>query len=105
MRAWGKIGSIVECEEPLPLHTPDAFSRALSFHWEFMFTKGMHGIELESQGRILAQLAQLAVEGKLESVVTKREVLSVESLSKMHEHLESGKAIGKVVFDVPDKLQ
>lgn len=45
MRYLGQIGSIVETdnEEPVPVHSMDAFTRSLSFHWEFMAGKPMHG--------------------------------------------------------------
>jgi NADPH2:quinone reductase len=104
MRTWGKIASIVECDDPLPLHVPVAFARSLSFHWEFMFAKGVAGYDLESQGRALEKIGQLAADGTLESMVTEREVLSVESLRRMHTLQESGKAIGKVTFEVPETL-
>jgi NADPH2:quinone reductase len=42
-KAWGKIGSIVECEEQLELPSMAAFTKALSFHWEFMFVNAMSG--------------------------------------------------------------
>lgn len=95
---WGKIGSIVECEEPLEFQSMAAFSKALSFHWEFMLAKGSAGIMLDSQGRILKQVAKLIDAKILTSIVTETMTLSVRNLITAHEKLESGKAIGKIVL-------
>ncbi|KZT27715.1 GroES-like protein [Neolentinus lepideus HHB14362 ss-1] len=104
MRPFGHVGAIVEADDPLPFHNNGAMSKSLSFHWEFMFARPMHGYDLETQGRILNEVAKLAEEGKLTSFTTVKEVLSVQSLRKAHETVESGKAIGKIVFDVKDTI-
>lgn len=101
---WGKVGSIVECEAPLAFQSMDAFGKSLSFHWEFMLAKGSAGVMLESQGRILRQVAKLVDAGVLKSTVTRTAALSVRNLIEAHETLESGKAIGKIVFTVGDSL-
>ncbi|KAF2766386.1 NAD(P)-binding protein [Teratosphaeria nubilosa] len=103
---WGKIGSIVEVSEPLPaLHTPDAFMKSLSFTWELMLCKGVYNYDLESQGAILKQVAELYDAGRLTSLVSEKETLSVANLVKAHEKLESGMAIGKIAFEVGDDIQ
>lgn len=101
---WGKIGSIVECDEPLAFQNMNAFSKSLSFHWEFMLAKGSAGVMLESQGRILKQVAKLIDQGVLKPTVTQTFQLSAKNLIKAHEVLESGKAIGKIVLTVNDTL-
>lgn len=101
-----KIGSIVEISEPLKgFEKPDAFMKALSFHWELMLSKGVHGYDLESQGDILRRAAALFDSGDLVSIETERFPLSVESLRKAHEKLESGKMIGKTGLEVGDDIQ
>lgn len=106
LRPWGHIGSIVETDDPLPFHqSTGAFGKALSFHWELMFTRPLHGYDLETQGRILNEVAKLAEEGKLTNITTVKEVLSVQSLRKAHETVENGKAIGKIVFEVKDTIE
>jgi NADPH2:quinone reductase len=104
MRAWGKIGSILPAEQPLAFG-PAAFGKALSLHYELMFTRGLSGHDLATQGRILNDASKLIDEGVLQSIVTKREVLSVASLRAAHREIESGKAIGKITFSVPDKWE
>ncbi|EJD45397.1 GroES-like protein [Auricularia subglabra TFB-10046 SS5] len=113
MRAFGHIGSIVETTSSLddaesaqvvPIHDMGAFSRALSFHWEFMFAKAIHGYDIESQGKALATIVQLAAEGSLAPLVTVHRELSVANLTEMHALQASGKAYGKIAFTVPDTL-
>jgi len=102
----GRIGSIVETTEKLDgLHAMDAFMKQLSFHWEVMLSKGALQYDLESQGDILARAAKLYDEGVLTTLLTASEVLSVKSLITAHEKLESGKAIGKLGFVVPDHIE
>lgn len=102
---WGKVGSIVETDQPLAFHSMAAFSKALSFHWEFMLAKASANVMLESQGRILKQIAKLIDQKILISTVTQALELSVPNLIKAHEMLESGKTIGKIVLTVGDSLE
>lgn len=103
---WGKIGSIVECEEPLQFQSMSAFTKALSFHWEFMFARGADpdGKLQQLQGVILKKLSQLADESKIQSTVTEKLPLTVANLRKAHEILESGKAIGKIAFTLENGI-
>lgn len=102
---WGKVGSIVETTDPLAFQGMDAFSKSLSFHWEFMFCRSVSGVAMEAQGRILKQCAKLIDSGTIKSLVSKTFPLSVENLITAHEMLESGKTIGKIVLDVGDDIQ
>ncbi|KAI5366360.1 Putative GroES-like superfamily, alcohol dehydrogenase, alcohol dehydrogenase, zinc-binding type 1 [Septoria linicola] len=104
--AKARIGSIVEVQEPLKgLETPDAFMKALSFHWELMFSKAVHKHDEESQGEILRRAATLFDRGDLISIETERHVLSVRSLIEAHEKLESGKSIGKIGLEIGDDIE
>ncbi|EIN14336.1 GroES-like protein [Punctularia strigosozonata HHB-11173 SS5] len=76
MRPRGRIGSIVECDKPLGFESVEAFSRALSFHWEFMFCKAVSGFDVESQGSMLAQLKEAIERGLIHSIVGERKTLS-----------------------------
>jgi len=106
MRAWGRIGAIVGATEPLQFNSRVAFTKALSFHWEYMFAKSAEeDCDLETQGIILNHLAAAAEKGTVTSLTTVKEVLSLQSLKKGHENLESGKAIGKVVFEVGETIE
>lgn len=104
MRTWGKIGSILPALKPLEFGRPP-FVKAISLHYEMMFARGISGYDLETQGRILTQVARLIDDGTLESIVTRREVFGTETLRAAHRHIESGKAIGKITFTIPEELQ
>lgn len=105
MSPFGKIASIVETDSPIPFHAPEAFSKSLSFSWTFMMTRPTTGYNMESQGRVLKQLAKLIDSGKVGGLVTDSKPLSVKNLREAHEKLESGKMIGKMVFTVGDGIE
>jgi zinc-binding alcohol dehydrogenase family protein len=103
-RAYGQFGSIVESDAPVPIHDSAAMIHAHSFHWEFMFSKSMFGYNLESQGRILDQIAKLRADNKIVSHVKTRRVLSAKTLEECHELQSSKTSLGKTVLTVPDEL-
>ncbi|KAG2179188.1 hypothetical protein INT43_002038, partial [Umbelopsis isabellina] len=95
----GQITSIVEVDSNMPLQ--GGMLKAISFHWEFMFSKPMHNVDLLSQGLALDKIAQFVDSGKLKRLDTKvYDNLTLENLKAAHEALESGKAIGKIVLEV-----
>ncbi|KZT61698.1 GroES-like protein, partial [Calocera cornea HHB12733] len=90
MQPWGHIGSIVEePDAPLAFGSMDAFGRALTFSWEFMFARPMRGWRVEEQGRILGKLKRAAERGELRSTARERKVLSAMALREAHALLES----------------
>ncbi|RKO88790.1 hypothetical protein BDK51DRAFT_44512 [Blyttiomyces helicus] len=93
----GKISLIVPSEGPLPFQ--DAFYKAVSLHWTFMFTKPMTDTRPETQGQILKEIAALADGGVLsQDIVTERHVFGEAALKTVHAKVESGKGIGKIVL-------
>lgn len=99
VKPLGHIASIVEVESNMPLQ--GGMLKAISFHWEFMFSKPMHNVDLLSQGLALDKIAQFVDSGKIKRLDTKiYDNLTVENLKAAHETLESGKAIGKIVLEV-----
>lgn len=103
----GKIGSIVECEEPLAFNSMAAFSKALSFYWEFMFARATSRDDklMKETGAHLKEISRLCEDGTLKSTVTQTFELSASNLRKAHEILESGKAIGKISLTVGDDIK
>ncbi len=75
--------------------------KALSFSWEFMFTRSMFQTEdMEKQHELLNRVSELIDNGTLISTVTgKLGKLSVETLKEAHVQQESGRVIGKNVLD------
>jgi NADPH:quinone reductase-like Zn-dependent oxidoreductase len=106
MRGWSKIAAINAATKPMEFGLP-AFFKSISFHCEFLGTlcNPEDRFDVSSHGRMLRELSKLIDEGKFTSIVTKREVLSVQSLSAGHKQIESGATIGKLVFTIPDVLE
>lgn len=75
--------------------------KAVSLHWELMFTKSMFDYRMESQGRILAEVKELVEAGKMRTTANKvLHGLSVEHLRAGHTMLEQHTSIGKVVVQL-----
>lgn len=70
-----------------------------------MLSKPMMDYDVESQGGILGQLSEAVEKGLVKSFVGSKVSLSVGSLREMHTFQESGKAIGKVAFEVKDNIE
>ncbi|MBO0449300.1 zinc-binding alcohol dehydrogenase family protein [Enterococcus sp. MJM12] len=97
----GHVGTIVEVKEALPLVAWKNLS--VSFDWEYMFTKTDFNQEIESQGKILAHVAQLIDEGELHTTLTKTISggINAKNLKKATALVEKGHMIGKVVVTGP----
>jgi NADPH2:quinone reductase len=80
--AWVKRNHaqyVVSLVHPIPAPVEfgaAAFGKALSLHYELMFARGLNGHDLTTQGRSLNGAYKLIDEGVLQSIVTRREVLS-----------------------------
>ncbi len=75
--------------------------KAVSLHWELMFTKSMFDYRMESQGRILAEVKDFAEAGKMRTTANKVvHGLTVENLRVGHTMLEQHASIGKVVVQL-----
>merc|ERR1711972_1082271 len=92
----GHIVSIVETPEKIDL--TKLFMEIGSFSWAFMFSKTMHGFELESQGQILTRVAKLIDEGKIKIPTVETKPWSLENLKELLVQQESGKTIGKLTM-------
>ncbi|UNL83741.1 zinc-dependent alcohol dehydrogenase family protein [Priestia koreensis] len=75
-----------------PLH-----SKGLSFLVTFMLLKVIDEDQRHIHGEIIGKVAQIVEEGKLKPLVDAK-TFSMTEVSKAHEYLESGKAIGKIVL-------
>ena len=76
-------------------------SKALSLHWELMFTRSMFGTpDMDEQGKLLAQVATLVDAGRIRTTAgTHYGTINAANLLKAHAFIESGKAQGKVVLE------
>lgn len=73
-------------------------TKALSFHWEYMFARIIHETpDVAEQGRLLARTAELVEQGRVRTTLGQRLAgLGPETLAEAHQILRSGTAVGKV---------
>ncbi len=94
----GRFGLI---DDPETLDVMGFKRKALSIHWELMFTRPLfQTADMDVQGKILEEVSRLVDAGHLKTTLT--EVLSpinAANLKKAHAILESGKAKGKIVLE------
>ncbi|WP_138923970.1 zinc-binding alcohol dehydrogenase family protein [Sulfitobacter sp. BSw21498] len=93
-------GQIALIDDPEALDIKAAKPKALSIHWEFMFTRSMFGTEdISAQRDLLNRVAEMIDAGTLQSTVTERgDALTIEALRAAHLKQESGRVIGKQVL-------
>ncbi len=72
-------------------------AKSLTLHVESMLVPLFRGVGREAQGRILRETAKLVDDGKLKPLVDPK-TFTFEHVGEAHRHLESGKAVGKVVL-------
>lgn len=93
-------GRIALIDDPKKLDVIPLKSKSLSLHWEFMFTRSLHQTaDMANQGKILAQVATLIDDNKIQSTMhTMLEGINATTLKQAHAMLESGKTIGKITI-------
>jgi len=96
----GKICSIVEHSKLFNIGH-DAFkSKAITFSWEFMFSKGIFNVRKKTQSDILNNISTLIDNGTLKHIMKKNlGKITPDSLNKAHERLKNGSVIGKLCFE------
>ncbi|MGO1851901.1 MAG: zinc-binding alcohol dehydrogenase family protein [Microbacteriaceae bacterium] len=92
------FGEIVAIDDERDLDLFALKSKAISWHWELMFTRPLNGYDLEAQHRALARVAELVDEGRVQSTLTQTlRPLDAETLREAHRIVETGHAVGKIV--------
>ncbi|MEM9772562.1 MAG: zinc-binding dehydrogenase, partial [Cyanobacteria bacterium P01_D01_bin.73] len=94
----GRLGLI---DDPQDLPIKPLKPKAISLHWEFMFTRSLFNTpDIESQSKLLNEISALVDAGKIKSTVTEvAGKIDAATLRKVHAQIESGKAKGKVVLE------
>lgn len=72
-------------------------AKSLSLHFVFMLLPMLRNIGRAHHGDILTQLADLVIQGQLRPLIDSAR-FSFAQVAAAHEHLESGRAVGKVVL-------
>jgi len=93
-------GHIAFIDDPETLDIRAGKLKALSFSWEFMFTRSMFQTDdMDQQHQLLNRIADLIDKGTLVSTVTHNfGPISVETLMEAHRRQESAQVIGKNVL-------
>ena len=101
MRPFGEIVAIDDERQDLyPLK-----SKSITWHWELMFTRSMHrAADLELQGRLLDEAADLLDKGTLRHTMTTAiDDFSAAGVRRAHELVARGRTVGKVVVHRNDR--
>lgn len=97
LKPQGRLGLIDDMPvlDAMPLK-----SKALSLHWELMFTRSMFETpDMAEQGKLLAEVAALVDAGRIRSTFSSSfGRINAANLRRAHALLESGTAHGKVVL-------
>ncbi|CCM79497.1 zinc-binding alcohol dehydrogenase family protein [Rhizobium mesoamericanum] len=94
----GRFGLI---DDPETLDVTGFKRKAVSIHWELMFTRSIYETaDIAEQGKLLNEVSRLVDEGKIRTTVTETlSPINAANLKKAHAGIESGKTKGKVVLE------
>jgi NADPH2:quinone reductase len=94
----GRFGLI---DDPQELNIMPFKRKAVSLHWEFMFTRPLFNTpDMAEQGRLLNEVATLVDAGRIRSTATEvAGKIDAVTLRAVHARIESGAARGKIVLE------
>ncbi len=94
----GRFGLI---NDPPELNAMPLKLKAVSLHWELMFTRPVFGTpDLAEQGKLLNKVAALVDAGRIRSTATEiAGKIDAATLRKAHAKIESGSTRGKIVLE------
>ncbi len=92
------FGEIVAIDDERDLDLLALKSKAISWHWELMFTRPRYGYDLEAQHRLLTSIAQLVDDSRIRTTLTQTLTpVDATQLREAHRIVETGHALGKIV--------
>ena len=97
---FGKVCSVVQDKELNKMYGTEFMAKSLTFVWALLGTKPYYGVELDSHGKILTDLAKWIDEGKIKCHLQQQVPLTADGVRRAHQIIEDGKAIGKVGLGV-----
>ena len=94
----GRFGLI---DDPQALDVMPLKRKAVSLHWEFMFTRALFETpDMAEQGKLLNEVAALVDAGRIRSTATEvAGKIDAATLRAVHTRIESGSARGKIVLE------
>lgn len=98
LKPQGKFGLI---DDPAVLDIMPFKAKAISVHWELMFTRSLFQTpDMQAQHDLLNEVAKLIDAGKIKTTLGENfGTINAENLRKAHQFLETGKAKGKIVLE------
>ncbi|VTR76349.1 zinc-binding alcohol dehydrogenase family protein [Cellulomonas hominis] len=92
------FGQIVAIDDEGDLDFAALKGKSISWHWEFMFARPLHGWDLTAQHELLDVVSGLVDSGRLRTTLTHTYApLEAEQMRRAHADVETGHVIGKVV--------
>jgi len=75
--------------------------KAISLHWELMFTRSMFNTwDMQKQHDLLNHVSQLIDDGVIKTTMGENYgTINAENLKRAHAHIETNKAVGKIVLE------
>ncbi len=94
-------GRFAVIDDPAALNIMPFKTKAVSVHWEMMFTRPMFATgDMAAQGTLLNEVARLVDAGTLRTTLAERfGPINASNLRRAHKLLESGTARGKIVLE------
>lgn len=98
LKPQGKFGLI---DDPKTLDIMPFKTKAISVHWELMFTRSLFQTpDMQAQHELLNEVSTLIDKGLLKTTVGENlGQINAKNLRKAHQFLETGKAKGKIVLE------
>lgn len=93
-------GRFALIDDPATLDVNGFKRKAVSVHWEFMFTRSLFGTpDISEQGKLLDAVAALVDEGRIASTLTETlSPINAANLIAAHRKIESATTRGKIVL-------
>ncbi len=93
------FGQVVAIDDPGTLDVTPLKRKSLTWHWELMFTRPLHGgADMVRQHELLNRVADLVDDGRVRSTATTvLRPINAAQLREAHRLVETGRVIGKVV--------
>jgi zinc-binding alcohol dehydrogenase family protein len=92
------FGHITAVDESADMNLLPLKEKSIAWHWEFMFTRSLFGLDMIAQRWQLSHVADLIDRGTLKTTATKTICgIDAEGIGEAHRDVESGRMVGKVV--------
>ena len=94
-------GQFALIDDPATLDAVPLKRKSVSLHWELMFTRSLFGTpDMVKQHELLTRVAQMVDDGVLRTTLGQHYGrISADNLRRAHAHIESGRAVGKIVLE------